>query len=62
MNREQIRREIAAWMEHMTYWESKLETAKRYDDFGGKETALEMIRYSQHKIDGLERKMFRKGA
>lgn len=62
MNREDIRREIAAWMEHKTYWESKLETARKYDDSGERMTAEEMIRYSYQKINSLEQQMVQKGA
>ena len=62
MNREDIRSEIAAWMEHKTYWESKLETAKKYDDSGERMTAEEMIRYSNQKINGLEQQLVQKGA
>lgn len=61
MNRDQIRREIAAWMEHISYWESKLETARKYDDSGERMTAEEMIRYSSQKISSLEMRM-QKGA
>jgi hypothetical protein len=61
VNRDQIRREIAAWMEHISYWESKLETARKYDDSGERMTAEEMIRYSRQKISSLEMRM-QKGA
>ncbi len=62
MNKQDIKSHIAVWKEHLTHWESELETAKKYDDFGGRETAEEMIRYSNRKIDELEQQLIKKGA
>jgi tRNA U34 5-carboxymethylaminomethyl modifying GTPase MnmE/TrmE len=62
MNRDDIKAHIAGWKEHITHWEGQLETAIKYDDYGGRETAEEMIRYSNQKIDELEQQMNKKGA
>lgn len=62
MKREEIKSHIAVWKEHLTHWEGQLETAKRYDDYGGRETAEEMIRYSNLKINELEQQLLGKGA
>ena len=62
MNREQIRKDIAAWKESQTYWESELEESRKYGNVGQRETAEEMIRFSQQRIDELERSLVRRGA
>lgn len=62
MEREQIRKDIAAWKEHITFYESQLAEAEKYGDTGQRDTALEMIRYSNQKIDELERRLVRRGA
>lgn len=62
MNREQIRKDIAAWKESQTYWEGELEESRKYGNVGQRETAEEMIRFSQQRIDELERSLVRRGA